>query len=358
MFYSGSWYRDNSKYKSILKCKLTELERQHNEIVNTIENQTEIILNREATSAGDDQAFVTENQKKEKELKAQINVLQNAMIKMGFISNKEGEDDGEDVVMNQNENALLTQLPKFLKQLQSQFQFPSIMPSPTQNNDNTNNNNHNNNNMEYQSLSNTSSPNKYHTNLMSDGDIMNGRINALNTLNMKQIDPILSTLPYRVCSSNFNGIEGNVISHLNGIYEDEKVNMRQRKIKRLRTNISQTIYHCDPELPDSLRYQQTDRAPLTLSNDGRTNIEHVWIKNIDEALQSFIDGDIIELGEGEHIISGNHAIYGKLLIRGTASSNWKTLLINTCKSKHFIWIIGKDSRVTFENLLIRSCGAR
>ena len=338
MFHSGPWYRDNSKNENILKCKLTELEREYNEILHLIENQTEIILNREATSAGDDQAFITENQKKEKELKAQIKVLQNAMKSMGFALNndndnnkqKEGEEDNNNNnndnksnidKMKQNKKELLKNLPNFFKQFQ--FPFPSIIESP----------------------------NKHDSNLMIDGEIMNGS-------NIKQIKPMLPSSPFRVCSSSFNGFKGNITSELNQRYESEQESMRQRKNKRLRTNISKRIYHIDPDLSDSVRYQNTDRAPLTLSNDGRTNIEHIWANNIDEALHSFIDGDIIELSEGQHIVSGNHAIYGKLVIRGISSSNWKTLIINTSLSKHFIWIIGKDSRVTFENLLLRSCGAR
>ena len=104
MFYSGSWYRDNQKNQNILKCKLTELEKESNKMNHLIQNQTEVILQREATSACDDQAFITENQKKLKEINAQINVLRNALKKMGFALNDDvlNNNGSDDIVMKMN----------------------------------------------------------------------------------------------------------------------------------------------------------------------------------------------------------------------------------------------------------------
>ena len=174
---------------------------------------------------------------------------------------------------------------------------------------------------------------------------MNGRVNTMNESNL------------RVRSSNFDGGKGNVTSKLNELYEKEQELIKQRKNHRLRTNISNRTYHVDPSLDSATRHYNTDSTLPQLANDG-THIEHVWVETIDEALNTYIDGDIIELNEGKHEVSGQYPIFGKLLIRGVAASNWKTLIVNKSDSKQFIWCIGKDSRVTFENLLLRSKGAR
>ena len=101
------------------------------------------------------------------------------------------------------------------------------------------------------------------------------------------------------------------------------------------------------------RFKKIDAQPL-----GGDHVEHYWVETLDEALESYVDGDMVELSEGRHVVSGRHKIFGSLTVRGTATSNWKTLVVNRFDSEHFIWCVGKHSRVTFENVLIRGCGAR
>ena len=314
MFNSGLWYRDNDKERRILRNKLNKLnqalKKTNEELVKNGTNKT---------ITDEDQEDVKQKQTKAQEIQAQINVLQNAMREMGFSSN------------NTNHN-----IPK-LHNLQP-LQLHSSL------------------NRNKQNIweSNTLSPKAPNTIINFDGNIMNGNVNTIHT--NSSIQPVPFPSPFRVQSSNLDRTKGNIIHKLNEEYEHQLQLQYQRRRRRLRSNISNRIYHIEPDWTEIKRSETTDNKPTIPSNDGHTRIEHVWVETIDDALQTHIDGDIIELSHGEYIISGQYPIYGRLTIRGTAESNWKTVIVNKSESVNFLWCIGKDTRVTLQNLSLRCCG--
>lgn len=143
-------------------------------------------------------------------------------------------------------------------------------------------------------------------------------------------------------------------SQLNSEYEKELELIKERKKRRAKVAIHRRIYHVNPGLTSDQRNRLTD------DNEVEGHLEQYWVGTIDEALQSYIDGDEVQLSEGRHVITGTYKICGTLTVRGmcTSTSNWKTSIVNQCDSQHFIWCIGKDSRVTFENVLLRGLGSR
>eukprot|EP01083_Nonionella_stella_P083109 229653_1 len=332
MFYSGAWYKNSDEQEGILKDKLNELLQHKQELDHQQRHQTETILSREATSAGDDEQFIRENQKRLNEVNAKISVLSNAMDQMGFefnLSPNQARDiqkpmgplkpifmNPTDALHGAHPTALSTEaIQSAIQQFSSNFNGqPMLTPSTLK--------------------------------FPSFVDLQPTIKDANN--NMIHFAP-------RIHSSHFDRRKGDFINTLHQQYEAELQVFRTRRNQRLRCEVHNRIYHVDPDMTPKERYKKTDHVPLS-GNHGHY-VEHIWVQTIDDALQTYIEGDVLELAEGRHVVSGKYKIYGTLTVRGIASSNWKTLIENQSDSEHFIWCIGKASRVTFENVLLRSWGA-
>lgn len=184
------------------------------------------------------------------------------------------------------------------------------------------------------------------TRIYINRNIMNGTVNAIyKNHNIMRIE-----------SSNVDKDNSEFLYHgLVKEWESQKEMQRIREIRRNRWNVNKTIYHIMPEVSDAQCNQWTDSAqPATIDNGIR--IEDIWLNSLDDAFQRFTDGDVIQLGEGEHVFSGLYPIFGQVLIEGLATSNWKTCIVNTSESLQCIWAIGKHTRVTLRNVIIRCCG--
>ena len=67
--------------------------------------------------------------------------------------------------------------------------------------------------------------------------------------------------------------------------------------------VRRRIYHVNPDLTSVQRNRLTDE------NEVEGHLEQYWVGTIDEALQSYIDGDEVQLSEGRHVITGTHKVY-------------------------------------------------
>ena len=112
---------------------------------------------------------------------------------------------------------------------------------------------------------------------------MNGNVNTIHT--NSSIQPVPS--PFRVQSSNLDRTKGNIIHKLNAEYEHQLELQYERRRRRLRTNISNRIYHIEPQWTEIQRSEKTDNEPTMPSSDGHTKIEHVWVETIDDAIREY-----------------------------------------------------------------------
>ena len=343
MFYSGLWYKNSEEEECLLRGHLGDLIDQKKLLQSEI--AIENISERPGISAGADEEFIKRKKDRLNEVSSKIIILTNALQQMGFSLNSNPASTLSSKPISSQIAALTPTISN--EHIRKQMEAQTAIQNALQQISNLN---------QSQILPPFSfqfPPFETLNNLQS---IKDGEATSNNNKSIV-LPPISSLIPPRIQSSNHHRTKGNLISCLNERYEKELDVLRTRCDRRHRVRVHNRIYHIEPDLSEQQRYEKTDNETLKEDENGFFT-EHVWKGTIDEALESYIDGDILQLAEGRHVVSGKYVIYGTLTIRGMASSNWKTLIINKWDSDHFIWCIGKAARVTFENLLLRNCGAR
>jgi len=161
----------------------------------------------------------------------------------------------------------------------------------------------------------------------------------------------------RIQASRCNKDPGASTMRLLCEYEDASQRMRDRIMRRHKSAPITRIYHINPA--HSARddcYLRTEETPL--SQHLGTYIEHHCVDTIDAALATYVHGDVFELSEGMHFVSGQRRIYGAVTIRGSVAAQNKQCVIQSSGTNGdpFLWCIGKAARVLFENVTIRSSG--
>ena len=170
---------------------------------------------------------------------------------------------------------------------------------------------------------------------------------------------------HKIQASNHNVDVHRHVFQLLRDYERETQIMSDRIKKRNPTAPMPRIYHVNPHSmrAPNAQYLRTESTPL--SEYLGTYVEHYCVNTIDEALATYVDGDIIELCEGIHCVKGEYRIYGALTIRGgtgglnTNNSNMNKRYViegSHPANEQFLWLVGRTSKILFENLTIRSTG--